>query len=244
MKKIEIAGLMCISFLLASSIVSTVRAEDSVNMKTFLNSNLPGLNIQVNATIEAIPGQNVYVNLRLSQSSSVKSLNIKSLNLSIFGFIYGKNKTLIANITGKKLDRYNSSFTIPENVWGATYGEILLTYNATYVGDFGEVEIKYPNIIIGFTMTYIENIYLKAIEEQLRGLNSTFFESFNMTLSKENIESLNKTYWDYVQKYNNLQGSEVELANLRSVSMLLGITTGIFLISTVYLLFRKPKEYW
>jgi len=249
LKKMEVICLMCMSLLLASSIMSTVRAKDPVNMKTFLNSNLPGLNIQVNATAEALPTQNITVILKISQPSEVKAVHMHYFNLSVFGFLYGKERELIANITGSSLKIYNITQSLPENIWGTMYGEITLTCTVEYEQEFGEgvssiVEIDYLNVTVGFTMTYVENIYLKAMEDQFQNLNTTFFESFNMTLSEENIESLNRTYWDYVKKYNSLQGSEVELTNLRSVSMLLGITTGIFLISTVYLLFRKPKEYW
>lgn len=214
---------------------------------------LPGINIKINATATTTPGQNISLTLSLSKASGPKDVYIEYFNLSIFGFIYGKEKVLMANLTDSGISltseysRALPPFTVPENVWGITQGELTLTYNVTYEQQGTPVIITimpYEDLKIGFDVTYIENIYLKSMEETLARLNATFFESFNMSLSEENLEQLNQTYWDYVQKYDALKGSASELENLRSVSIILGVTTAILLVSTFYLLFRKPKDYW
>jgi hypothetical protein len=100
-------------------------------------------------------------------------------------------------------------------------------------------------------MTDVENIYLKNIEEELKAststfnlLNQTFWESFQMNLTMENLALLNKTYWELQRNYTALQGSLNELDNTRTAVTVLAITTVFFVATTVYMVMRKPKQYW
>lgn len=127
---------------------------------------------------------------------------------------------------------YNYTFEVPENVWDITYGEIMLTYSAKYA----TITVDYDELG-GFSMTYIENVYLKNLEELLDNLNITFRQSFQMNLTLENLAKLNETYW-------RLQGSAGDLDNTRKVVAILAITTVFFVATTVYVVWRKPKEYW
>jgi hypothetical protein len=175
----------------------------------------------------------------------------------VFGFLNGTYKIMMANITDNNfslsgtLKIYEDVFKVPEQVCDVTYGEITLTYNATYPLEFGSLELQYRDITIGFTMTHVENVYLKAIEEQLKNLNSTFellnrtfWESFQMNLTAENLALINKTYWELEQNYTALQGNLNELGNTRSAVAALAVTTVIFVATTIYMIMRKPKQYW
>ncbi|RJS78067.1 hypothetical protein CW707_01270 [Candidatus Bathyarchaeota archaeon] len=227
MKKIRIIAVVEFVFILASSLMLGANATD---IKPFLNSNIPGLNIQVNATAETLPSQNITVILKLSKLPEVKEVNMEHFNLSIFGFLYGKEKQLIANITGNTLKEYNVTFSVPENIWETMYGEITLTYDVKYEGPFGSLTVNYPDITVGFTMTYVENIYL----EQLKQI---FHDQLGKDLTPEN---LNETLLEYKQ----LKGSQNELGSTRVVIGILVITTVFFAATTLYLILRKPKEYW
>lgn len=255
MEKIKKLSLTLAIFALIFASIRVAEAQTPTeNMKTFLNSKIPGIQIQVNATAETQPNQNITVILSLKRQTTVY---VEYFNLSTFGFLNGTQKIIMANITdnnfplGDAPQIYNCTFKVPEQVWDVTYGEITLTYNATYTAEFGRLEIPYRNITIGFTMTYVENIYLKAIEEQLKNLNAlfeqlnqTFWESFQMNLTMENLALLNQTYWELQQNYTALQGSLNELANTRSAVAVLAITTVFFVATTIYMVMRKPKQYW
>jgi hypothetical protein len=65
-----------------------------------------------------------------------------------------------------------------------------------------------------------------------------------MNLSTENLAYLNKTYWELQHNYTALQGSLNELDNTRSAVAALAITTVIFVATTIYVIMRKPKQYW
>ncbi len=251
LKKIEKLSLMLIVFTLSLASICITKAQaPAENMETFFDSEVPGMKIQVNATAEAQPTENITVILSLERQANVY---IEYFNLSIFGFLNGTDKVLMANITDDNFSlddtpkEYNSTFKVPEQVWDVTYGEIVLTYNVTYPVGSGILIIPYENLTIGFAMTHVENVYLKGIEEQLKSyeqLNQTFWESFQMNLSQEDLAELNRTYWEYQQNYTSLQGSVNELNSARQAAIALAITTIFFVATTIFLVMRKPKQYW
>jgi hypothetical protein len=224
-------------FLLTIALLANVKAQTSVdNMETFSDFEFPGMKIQVNATAETVPLGNITVILSLKTQTDVY---VENLSLSIFGFAFGKDKTLMINITENDFQlnntqkMYNQTFNVPGNVWDAAYGEILLTYRA----NLGGLELRFPKLTCGFTMTYIENVYLKSIEEQLENLNSTFWQIFQMNLTLENLAKLNETYQGF-------QVNQGDLDNTRRVVAILAVTTVFFVATTVYMVMRKPKESW
>jgi len=251
MKKLKNISILLVIFFVISALTCFVKAQTPAkNMKTFFDSEIPGIKIQVNATTVTQPSQNITATLNLKSQTTVE---VTYFNLSIFGFINGTYKTLMANITDSNFSLYPASkeytctFKVPEQVWGVTYGEIVLTYSAKY----GVVTIDLEKLTCGFTMTDVENIYLKNIEEELKAststfnlLNQTFWESFQMNLSAENLARLNQTYWELQQNYTALQGNLNELGNTRIAVGVLAITTVFFVATTLYLVMRKPKESW
>jgi len=256
MRKLKRIGLIFILVTLAFASIRNINAQGSTeNMKTFLDSKIPGIIIQVNATAETQPNQNITIMLSLKRQTSI---NMKYFNLSIFGFVNGTYKVLMANVTdpdfpgpfGDSPRQYNRTFPVPQQVWGTTYGEITLTYNATYsIGD-GSLLLPY-NLTLGFTMTYVENVYLKTIENQLKSLqalfmqlNETFRDSFQMNLTLDNLAYINRTFWQLQQNYTALKGNLDELGNIRMAVGVLAVTTVFFVATTLYLVMRKPRESW
>lgn len=246
MKKLEKISviLVMVTLAFASSIYTAKVQASAENMETFFNSEIPGIIIQVNATRETQPAGNITFTLRLEGRTDVY---VEELNLSVFGFERGENKTLMESITKNDFSlntisskEYNRTFVVPQRVWGVSYGEISLTYRAK----LGGLKLIFPQLTFGFTMTYIKNVYLENMEEKLENLTSTyeqlsqtFWKSFGMNLTEENLVQLNETY-------RLLQGSQSELDNTKRVATILAITTVIFVATTLYLVMRKPKERW
>lgn len=273
MEKLKKLSTVFIIFTLASALICIAKAQASAeNMKTFFDSEIPGIKIQVNATAETQPAKNVTVILTLKGKTDVY---MESFSLSIFGFLRGKDKTQMAIITDNdfslnntSIRKYNCTFKVPQEVWGVIYGEISLKYSAK----LGGLEIIFPLITCGFTMTHVENVHLKDMEERLKnlnasyqqlndtywGLNSTFeqlyqafWESFQMNLTAENFVLLNQTFWELHQNYTSLnqtywdlKGSIGGLDTTTNVAIVLAITTVCFAATTIYLMMRKPKQYW
>jgi len=253
--KTKKASLTLILFCLAiASTCIVAKAQTPIeNTTTFFEAEVPakgtGLKIQVNATAETQPTKTANVTITIKALADV---TLKSFNFSVYGMLYGKNKVCIYNVSGIDLPlslskeaskEYNYSFQVPENIWDVTYGEIVLSYSVLI--------LSYEGIKCGFTMTHVENVYLKSLEEELQNLNSifaqlnqTFYESFGMNLTANSLANLNETYWEYKKNYTEMQGTMNELSNTRMAVIVLAIITVIFVATTVYLIMRKPREYW
>ena len=208
---------------LALTLVKSAETQSPNEMATFFDSQVPGIKIQVNGTAEAIPTEHVNITLRLLGQADVY---VNYFNLSIFGFVNGTEKTLVANITDNDFPLsndsrdYNHSFKIPEDVWGVMYGELVLTYSAKY----DIVIVNFEKLTCGFTLTKIENVYFKNIEEQLNNLNATYLE--------------------LLQNYTSLQENLGQLESTRQAVIALAVVTILFVATTVYLIVRKPKQSW
>ena len=245
MRKLGTVTSIFVMLILALTLVKSTTAQTpSENMKTFFDSTIPGIKIQVNATAETRPTENITVMLSMKGLGDVY---IEYFNLSIFGFLNGTYKVIMANITDNNfslkniLKEYNCTFKVPEQVWDVTYGEILLTYRAV----LGGLELRFPQLTYGFTMTHVENVYLKKLENDLKSwiksyqqLNNTYWQ-LNST-----FEQLQQNYTELLQNYTALQGSLNELGNTRMAVGILAVTTVFFVATTLYLVMRKPKESW
>jgi hypothetical protein len=245
LKKLE--TLMVIFTLILALVYITKAQEPAENMKTFFDSEIPGIGIQVNATAAIQPTENITVMLGLKGLTNV---DVEYFNLSIFGFLYGEDKMLMANITQNDfslnstlVEEYNCTFDVPQEVWDVIYGEISLTYST----EIGNLHLGFPQLTLGFIMTHVENVYLENIEELLETyeqLNQTFLQCFQINFSAESLDSLNQTYWALQQNHTSVQGNLIELGNTRMAVIILAITTIFFVATTFYVITRKPKQYW
>ena len=230
MKSCKRVVTFLVTITLTLALLRSVEAQPSTEMKTFFDSEVPGINLQVNATAETQPTE--YINVTLSLTTQT-DIYINYLNLSIFGFINGTDRILMANITDSEFPLnndsrdYNCTFQVPGDVWGVTYGEIVLTYSAKY----DIVTVDFERLTCGFTSTNVENVYLQNVEEQLKSLASLY-------------EQLNQTYWDLQQNYTSLQGNLGELQGTRQAVIALAVISALFVATTVYLLIRKPRQSW
>lgn len=242
-----IVMLICLAIASTCTVANAQASTES--MTTFFDAEVPakgtGVKIQVNATTESRPTKAINVTISITALADV---TLKYFNFSVYGMLYGKDKVQIYNVSGidlplplfkDALKRYNYSFHVPENVWDVTYGEIVLAYSVLI--------LNYEEIKCGFTMTHVENVYLKSLEEQksiFGQLNQTFYESFGMNLTSDSLSDLNRTYWEYKKNYSEMQGTMNELNNTRMAIIVLTIIAVIFVATTVYLVMRKPREYW
>jgi len=221
-------------------IKSTTAQTPTENMKTFFDSEIPGIKIQVNATAKAQPTGNITVVLSMKRLTDVDVVDVEYFNLSIYGFVRGEEKTLMKNITdydfalSETPRHYNFTFIVPEQVWEATHGEITMTYSVKS-GPFGLVV---DGLTCGFTMTLVRNVYLENLENAFESLNNSYWQLH------DSYEQLNQTYWELQQNYTALQGNLNELGNTRMAVGILAVTSVFFVATTLYLVMRKPRESW
>lgn len=239
--KVSFIFIVC---TLTLAIVSKTRAQGAEdNVKTFFDSEMPGIKIQANATAETRPTGNLTVWLSLTPQTNVY---VEFFRLEVYGFLNGTDRVSIGNITGNNLpngteSKYSMPFPVKERVWGVTFGEITLTYSIS----LGALELKFPDAISGFYMTHIENTFLDSLQSQLRDLNQSYNQLngtyYNLTSA---YMQLNQTLGQLQQNYTSLQGNINELDSTRRVAVILAITTVFFVATTVFMVMRRPKESW
>jgi hypothetical protein len=222
----QLCVLLAILAMVLASTYITKAQPSAENVKTYFDSGVPGIKLQVNATGETQRAQNITVILGLIGQADVM---VHYLNVSVYGFVNGTSRILMdtmvdndfaLNYTSKT---YNYTFTVPDHVWDMTYGEILLTYDARYAVGAGLLTLPY-DLKIGFPMTHVENVYVENLED--------------------NFRSLNATYWQLKLNYTALQGSVTDLDNTRAAVGVLAVTTVFFVATTLYMVMRRPKDYW
>ncbi len=243
LKKTKLFTIFLVVSLLVLTLSQSAAAQTVDAMQTFFLETFPGVSIGVNASREVIPEQNITISLWIS----CRSLDVimRDLNMSVYGFRVGREKTLLMNITCISSETpltfnttivYNCTAYVSAEIWDTTYTELHFSYKiANEPHDYNQ----------NFSMTHVRNVYLENLEQQLRDLNESFHE-LNNTYWQLNSTymQLNETYWQLQQRYNSSQVSIIELDNMRRASAILVITTVFFIASTMYLILRKPREYW
>ena len=245
MKRLAKLSLILIVCTLTLTMVFKVRAEvEGANVKTFFDSEMPGIKIQANATAETRPTENLTVWLHLVPQTDVY---VELLRLEVYGFQNGTAKVSIGNISDYNFPligtarEYSWTFPVQDGVWGVTFAEITLTYSAS----LGGLELRFPNATSGFYMTHVENTFLENLGGQLKGLNESYNQlngTYN-NLTGEYLQ-LNQTFVQLQQNYTTLQGSMNELDNTRRVAVILAITTVFFVATTIFMVMRRPRESW
>jgi len=255
MKNVKRASALVVVLVLLSASLNHAGGQNQPedNMETFFDSSVPSIRIQVNATAKTKPTQNITFILNLSREGEGEVF-AEHFNFSVYGFLRGQNKTLMTSISDRNFPlgtrQYQRTFKVPENVWDVAFGEISLAYTVKYMVGPGWQVMPY-NITVGFTMTKIENVYLKLLEEQLINmrstldeLNQTFRECFGKNLTINELLSLNQTFWQFKQEYEALKGVKSELESTRTAVVFLAVVAVFFVATTAYLVLRRPKSYW
>jgi len=249
LKKIKTLIAIFVVLSLTLTLIQDVTAQASGNMQTFYSREYPGLSIEVNATAETVPGKNM--TLRVWINCTAEGVSVDSITISVYGFIYGREKCDLLDsislmedkpLTFNHTSQWNHTLNIPNDVWDATYAELYVKYSI--MGTPFEYD---PN----FSITIVRNVYLEELESMLQSLNQTygllnqtFWECFQMNLTAENFALLNQTYWELHENYTSLKGSIGGFDTTRTAAIVLSVTTVFFAATTVYLMMRKPKQYW
>jgi len=248
MRRLAKLSLILIVCTLTLAMVCGVRAQVAGdNVKTFFESEMPGMKIQANATAETRPLENLTVWLLLTPQTNVY---VELFRLEVYGFLNGTDRVSIGNITEYNFPlngtsrEYNATFLVPSGVWGIAFGEVTLDYN--YSLPMGSMVLTLSNSATnGFYMTNVDNTFIENLESQLTALSESYTQLndtyYNLTSA---YVQLNQTFVQLQQNYTSLQGSVNELDNTRGVAVILAITTVIFVVTTVFMVMRRPKESW
>jgi hypothetical protein len=231
-RNISIVVFVTLTIVLASA--NSVKAQIG-DVQEFFSAEYGGVSIRIDASRETVPGGNLTIATMINATAD--GVRIEYLN--------GRQQIPLSSTTVmaatplefNQTSKSQSTITVPSDVWGITYGQVLLRYA---IKDLPSTE-RTP----GFPLTTVRNVYLENLESQLRSLNqshnmlSGVFK--NMTIE---FDKLNQMYAELQGNYSQLQGNVGDLDSTRRVAVILTVTTVFFVATTFYLVMRRPKEYW
>ena len=230
--------------IFALSLILRSYAQENSGTQIFYHHDEAGLITEVEAPANTEPGQKI--NVSVSFRCYADNLFIDYLYVLIYDFKSGQEKTLIKTITlvenGTGYDpetnkNYTQSYEVEigKDAWDVTYGEISCQWK------FGGHTFYIYND--GFTMAYVRNIEMEKLMEQLTNKTQEYNAlSQNYTELNQTYTQLNQTYWDL--KFNKTSGTETQLDNTRIAMVIFIVTTVFFAATTLYLVTKKPKQYW
>jgi len=225
LKKLCVMVLCTFLLILAFAGVGKSAPEE---MQTVYDVTHGGLRLVVVAPVEAYPGEDITVTVKLNVSD-VQQIYINYINLKFCGAV---NTTTI--VTFEQITHLNNVFissnetqyniTIPDDISpGLTFGEISCEWRALGVS----FEIP-PS---GFALTYIKNTELEKLQAEYDELNATH-------------QSMLQNYTEMESTYNKLESDIKEVENTRNLMYIFIATTVVASITVVVLLLRKPKKVW
>ena len=225
MKRLK--SCMLILFLFTFSMWACIAKANSLDAVRSYRYSLYNLTVEIKNPKEAYPNQTIIVNFTARASAN---LTIEYAAVELYTF---NNSTMEEEnfhtilCIGNRMDLsinqpFNETYnvTIPSHALNVVYGKLILTWTE-YGTDEANTYTREPN----FIMMCLRNRELEMLRNKIP------------ELEREN-EELKGNLTEIENRYSG------ELSGMRSVATILAITTVFFVATTLYLVFRKPKEYW
>lgn len=231
-KTVILTGLMFLATMMPFA-----GANSSDQIRVFPYS-LINLKIYVRSPLEAYPNQSITVNITATASATL-IINYTAIELYTFNsstmkdekFAYieyiNYSNPLSFSPSQSWSETSNDDSKIPESALSVVYGKLILVWTETGT-DESTTYTREPTFII----TSLKNPELERLKMENEEL-------------KQNITDINNTLTEALNNVTDIRNRyEGEIGNTRSVATFLAVTTIFFVATTVYLVMRKPKEYF
>ena len=194
-----------------------------------------GLLIEIESPIQAWPGDRINITIRVNASAEIY---VNFINANISCLTENLTETSIKYIdflenfdfsSGQTYEQHYEVVVPVDALPGLIYGELLYSW---YIK--GTILTNVDNVH-GFQVTFIQN---KAYEDLRQAYDS--LNSFRDDL-QTNYTSLEANHTDLQQKYQQLEGQQIGENNSTGLMYIFIITTGIFVVTTILLIVRRPK---
>ncbi len=222
--------------MFAALLAPSARANSSDQIRVFEYS-LYNLKMWVRSPLEAYPGQHIAINVTAIASGKLilnytaielYTFNSTTMNDEKFAYVEYINYSDPLSFSGGQSWTVTSNDSrIPEYALSVVYGRLILVWTEAGT-DESTVYRREPTFIIA-NLKNPELERLKTENEEL----------------KKNVTDINDTLTEALNNLTEAKNRyEGEIGNTRSVATLLGVTTIFFVVTTVYLVIRRPKEYF
>lgn len=230
----EIVILTGLMFLATLMPFAGANSSDQIR---FFEYSLYNLKIYVRSPLEAYPNQSITVNITATASAKLiinyTAIELYTFNSSTmkdekFAYIeYINYSSPLSFSVGQSWSETSYDSTIPESALSVVYGKLILVWTETGT-DESTTYTREPTFII----TSLKNPELERLKMENEEL-------------KQNITDINNTLTEALNNVTDARNRyEGEIGNTRSVATFLAVTTIFFVATTVYLVMRKPKEYF
>jgi hypothetical protein len=239
--KLKVAMLMMlIFFTIALMSYANASLLDQPRVYEYALYNLAVL---VGTPMEAYPGQNITMSIAANASAKL-TINYTAIEFYTFdnstmmdenfSFIVWIDYNNSMSLSSGQTTETSYNITIPDYASNIVYGKLILEWIETGTEESNTYERNST-----FIATSLKNLELERLRSKVPEL-----EKENADL-KNNVTEINNTL---TEALNNLTDTtnryEGEASGTRSVITILAITTIFFVATTLYLVLRKPEQYW
>ena len=227
--------LASIILLFANISISTVAYSQTEERKVCYSLNWGVFLMEIIAPTQAWPGETINVTINAEASTEI---HIEFINAAVSCLKDNLTETQIGTInflenfdlsSGEKYEQHYE-VVIPEDALpGLIYGK--LQYSWFIKGDIR----TYFEDVDAFQVTFVQNKAYEELRQAYDALNS-FAEDL-----QDNYTSLEANYTDLQQKYQQITDNQIAQNNATGLMYLFLITTGIFVVTTILLIVRRPK---
>jgi len=220
---ISIIILLLVNYMFASNFLNA-SAQENLHSRSIIDD--IGVHITLLTPWHVYSNSTFNATLVIEATENIDYLKLNVVNITTFIdenetslSLPDQNSLTIINFTRNSQEKYQFNITLPENSSKVVLGEINCEWKIKQRTFFNSAK---------FLIAAIVNIWreqFQNLQRAYKNLNDTCYQ-------------LNRTYHDLEDKYNTTIG---ELGVTQRLSVILGVTTAIFAVTTVYLFRRKPQ---
>ena len=220
---IPIIILLLVNYMFASNFLNA-SAQENLHSRLIIDD--IGVHITLLTPWHVYPDSTFNATLVIEATENIDYLKLNVVNITTFIdenetslSLPDQNSLTIINFTKNSQEKYQFNITLPENSSKVVLGEISCEWKIKQRTFFTPAK---------FLIAVVVDIWreqFRNLQEAYENLNDTYYQ-------------LNRTYHELEDKYNKTMG---ELGTTQRLSVILGVTTAIFAITTVYLFRRKPQ---
>jgi hypothetical protein len=237
-KEIAVPSVLTLVIVLLVTLTSVQGAySEEAENRVFYSLDYGGLLIEVEAPVIAWPGDDVNVTLRAEASAKIHivsiELNVSSLREGREEVPLLRNATFLGSVdlNPGMLNETTFTATIPGGALpGLIYGKVAYTWQIR-----GTTPATLDILPQAFPATFIENEPYIRLKEDFDLVNSAY------NSLQANYTSLNATYTGLLLENESLKSDQIEESNATSLMYLFLVTTGVFVITTILLLAKRPQ---
>jgi len=220
---ISIIILLLVNYMFASNFLNA-SAQENLHSRSIIDD--IGVHITLLTPWHVYPNSTFNATLVIEATENIDYLKLNVVNITTFIdenetslSLPDQNSLTIINFTRNSQEKYQFNITLPENSSKVVLGEINCEWKIKQRTFFNSAKFLIA-AIVDIWMEQFQNL-----QRAYKNLNDTCYQ-------------LNRTYHDLEDKYNTTIG---ELGVTQRLSVILGVTTAIFAVTTVYLFRRKPQ---